>query len=650
VGYYEADGFVGDFFGEGIFDGFEEVEAESGGGLTNLFGVDGVDPVGAESDFASFDEVGNKGDDGRNFSATELGDFLEGMAFFEEFAGFLRGAGGAAVPFLAGAFAVFEAAECVENGFAVVAAFGFADAGDTAEFLESFGFAVGEVFERCIVENDERGDAFLHGGGLAPLAQEFAQLFFHRRERLRPGKLSFKRRLFDGAGSAGARGRFFAGAAANAREPCGGRSADVADAATLPLHNFAKVFADIFLAAALGGDEFLHSVIALPGAIFFLRVSNLIDEEGAQGIVFLLPEEEAIGGQAVASGAAGLLIELLDAVRQPEPNHRAHIGFIDAEAEGDGADKDMNFLSHPLFLVGAAGGGIHLAVVADSGDAAFLQAIHKFANASDGGAINDDIAGGDLFYGFEDKFVLQGFPGFADDVAEVFAAEAGDGFQGIAEFELLDDVVADLLGGAGGESGDGAIGKKRAEFAELAIFGAKIVTPLRDAVGFIDGEEGDGNVSEPSFGAIHDRAFGGNVHQTVIAGDGFLFEFALIGFQDGAIQEDGRDAHLAELRDLVLHEGDQGRDDDGGAVIVEDGRELVAEGFASAGGHDDADIAAGIECADDFFLAGAEGVVAPVALERVEITRGGREFGNGGSHESSGGVGRPAEGCSLLFR
>ena len=203
VGYYQADGFVGDFFGEGIFDGFEEVEAEGGGGLADLFEVDGVDPVGAEGEFALFDEVGNEDDDGIDFAAAELGDFFEGVAFFEEFAGFLRGAGGAAVPFLAGAFAVFEAAERIEDGFAVIAAFGFADAGDAAEFFESFGFAVAEILERGIVENDERGDTSLRGGGLAPLAQKFAQLFIHGRKRRGPGRLAFKRCLFDGAGRAG---------------------------------------------------------------------------------------------------------------------------------------------------------------------------------------------------------------------------------------------------------------------------------------------------------------------------------------------------------------------------------------------------------------------------------------------------------------
>ena len=137
-------------------------------------------------------------------------------------------------------------------------------------------------------------------------------------------------------------------------------------------------------------------------------------------------------------------------------------------------------------------------------------------------------------------------------------------------------------------------------------------------MGFVDGEEGERDLPEPFGGAVHESALGGDVDEAVFAGDGFLFEFAAVGFEDGAVEEDGGDAHLAELRDLVLHEGDERGDDDGGAAFLEHGGKLVAERFAASGGHDDADVAARGEGADDFFLAGAEGVIAPVAFEGVE--------------------------------
>ena len=81
MGDDEANFFVGDFGGEGFLDGLEVVEAEFGGGLADLLGVDGMDPVGAEGEFALFDEVGDKDDDSGEFASAELGNFLEGVAF-----------------------------------------------------------------------------------------------------------------------------------------------------------------------------------------------------------------------------------------------------------------------------------------------------------------------------------------------------------------------------------------------------------------------------------------------------------------------------------------------------------------------------------------------------------------------------------------
>ena len=67
---------------------------------------------------------------------------------------------------------------------------------------------------------------------------------------------------------------------------------------------------------------------------------------------------------------------------------------------------------------------------------------------------------------------------FGDSDGEVFAIEAADGFVGILELELVDDVVLYELGGGGGEGGDWGVGEMVSEDGELAIFGAKGVSPL----------------------------------------------------------------------------------------------------------------------------------------------------------------------------
>ena len=61
-----------------------------------------------------------------------------------------------------------------------------------------------------------------------------------------------------------------------------------------------------------------------------------------------------------------------------------------------------------------------------------------------------------------------------------------------------------------------------------------------------------------------------------------------------------------ELGGLVVHEGDQGADDQRGAAAG-DGGKLVAEGLAGAGGHDEENVAAVGGGAADGFLVGAEG-------------------------------------------
>jgi len=535
------------------------------------------------------------------------------------------------MPLFGGAFSTGESAEGVEDFVAIEFTFFFAHAGDLAEFGDGAGLGLADGVEGGVVENDEGGDHFLAGGVSAPLAEEFAEFFVHPN-----GWIQFVCGGFeDAVGILDWRG-FSGWVLVDTGEPLGSASADVADSAAIPLRHFAEVSADFFLPAFLRADKLLDLVVSIPGAVFFLGAADLVDKESVQAVVFPFPENVAVRGQAIAPGAAGFLIELFDAFGQAEADHGADVWFVNAEAESDGADEHASFFAHPLFLIFAASGGVHLAVIADGGDAVFFEQIDDFTDTGYRWGIDDDVAVFHFFHGFHNAFVLHGSFALADEVAEVFAAEAGDGFEGVAEVELVDDVVADLAGGAGGEGRDGMIGEKSAELAELAVFGAEVVAPLGDAMGFVDGEEGERDLLEPLGGAVHEGALGGDVHEAVFASDGFLFEFAAVGFDDGAVEEDGGDAHLAELRDLVLHEGDQRRDDYGGAVLLKHGGKLVAERFAATGGHDDADVAARGEGADDFFLAGTEGVVAPVALEGVE--------------EAGIGDGWAGEGCGVGHR
>ena len=59
--------------------------------------------------------------------------------------------------------------------------------------------------------------------------------------------------------------------------------------------------------------------------------------------------------QAVAAGAAGLLVVALDALRQVEMRDEAHVGLVDAHAEGDGGDHHDAVLALEARLVARRG-------------------------------------------------------------------------------------------------------------------------------------------------------------------------------------------------------------------------------------------------------------------------------------------------------
>ena len=81
-----------------------------------------------------------------------------------------------------------------------------------------------------------------------------------------------------------------------------------------------------------------------------------------------------------------------------------------------------------------------------------------------------------------------------------------------------------------------------------------------------------------------------------------------------------------ELVDLVLHQGDEGRDDDGGARQL-GARELVAERLAGAGGHDGQGVLPLEDRADHLFLP------LPESAEAEGTPQGAAEVGNLDSHE-----------------
>ena len=152
--------------------------------------------------------------------------------------------------------------------------------------------------------------------------------------------------------------------------------------------------------------------------------------------------------------------------------------------------------------------------------------------------------------------------------------------------------------------------------AQGAVVGAEVVSPLGDAVGFVDCDEGGFTLGEHLGEARNAHSLGGDEEKIEVAG-----EIIAAGLTGGVTVETGVDtgdteAESGEFLGLVVHEGDEGRDDQSCALASEGG-ELVAEGFSGAGGHDEEDVAAFGGGFADLLLMGAEVSMAEDAVEEL---------------------------------
>ena len=170
--------------------------------------------------------------------------------------------------------------------------------------------------------------------------------------------------------------------------------------------------------------------------------------------------------------------------------------------------------------------------------------------------------------------------------------KAGDVFVRFAQLKLVNDVVAHALRGAGGECGDGTVGKMDSQAAQLAVFGAKLVSPFRNAMRFVDGEKRDRHALQPIERVRARQALRRKIQQAVLARARFANHLGLLAAAERTVQQRRRNSHLIELRHLILHQRDQRRNDDDGLLRQHRARQLVAQRFPAAGWHHDASIAA----------------------------------------------------------
>ena len=155
------------------------------------------------------------------------------------------------------------------------------------------------------------------------------------------------------------------------------------------------------------------------------------------------------------------------------------------------------------------------------------------------------------------------------------------------------------------------------QHGQAQVVGPEVVSPLRHAVRLVDGEQRDrAAVEQPQrrFGAQPLRR---QVEQVQLAvHERVLDAPPRIGIL-GRVEEARFHAEHVQRVDLILHEGDQRRDDHAGALAHLRG-DLIAQRLAAAGRHERDRVAAGADVLDDLLL---------LAAERVEAVYAAQHFG-----------------------
>src|SRR5258707_12406867 len=115
--------------------------------------------------------------------------------------------------------------------------------------------------------------------------------------------------------------------------------------------------------------------------------------------------------------------------------------------------------------------------------------------------------------GYEKRGVPHAVP-LALQIAQIGAMKTGNVFVGIAQLELRQNVVPHVARRTRRKRRDGAIGKFSAEAVQLPVLGTELVSPLGNAVGLVDGKEGDGRKLQPTQSVAALQTFGRQIQQT----------------------------------------------------------------------------------------------------------------------------------------
>ena len=364
-------------------------------------------------------------------------------------------------------------------------------------------------------------------------------------------------------------------------------------------------------------DHGLEPGLVLAADLFLLLLIQLLiaavlQQKFGGGDVAGGVEEDAVRRLPVPSGPSRLLVVGLQALGHVVVDDIAHIGFVNAHAEGVGGHHDRPVVKLKVVLICLALLLVQPGVIAGGGDAPLAQGGADLLHAGAGGAVDDAALPTPLLNQFQQGGQLSlGAPHVQEQVG---AVETGDLAQGILQLQALRNVVPHLCCGGGGEGGHHrAAGESVQELGDLQIAGAEVLSPLGDAVGLVHGHQRDGNFPGESGKPLAAQALRRDIQQLVGPLIGPAVHQPDLVRGQRTVEVGGVHPSLPQGGHLVLHQRDEGGDHQSDPGQHQSG-DLVTQGFSAPGGHDPQNVPPGEDRPDQPLLPRTEAVIAEIML------------------------------------
>ena len=185
---------------------------------------------------------------------------------------------------------------------------------------------------------------------------------------------------------------------------------------------------------------------------------------------------------------------------------------------------------------------------------------------------------------------------------------------GHSQTKLLDDILPRHFIGRRRESHDGCLRESVVQNAQLRILGSEIVSPLADAVSFVNGDETDLDFTEQERD-LCDQPFGRHIKKFDVAGQTTPLDDQILIHIVAAVERFGRDTIGFERFHLIIHQTDQRRHHNSRPRQGQS-RNLVTQTLPAACRHQHEAIVARDNIVDDFALVRSERAEPIILFEK----------------------------------